>query len=60
MKKNNLISPIYVGDTRGDAEACREAGIPFLFVEYGFGDVPEAERKIRSFRELPLILSSWQ
>ena len=46
--------------TKNIRTACREAGIPFLFVEYGFGDVPEAERKIRSFRELPLILSSWQ
>lgn len=60
MERNNLASPVYVGDTRGDAEACREAGIPFLFVEYGFGDVPEAEQKIQSFRDLPLILSSLQ
>lgn len=60
ISRNGLTSPVYVGDTKGDAEACREAGIPFIFAEYGFGDVPEAKSKIRSFRDLPLILSSWQ
>lgn len=52
MKRNNLKSPVYVGDTQGDADACRFAGIPFIFAEYGFGDVPDAETRIRSFREL--------
>ena len=52
MERNNLKSPVYVGDTQGDADACRFAGIPFIFAEYGFGDVPDAETRIRSFREL--------
>ena len=51
MERNNLKSPVYVGDTQGDADACRFAGIPFIFAEYGFGDVPDAETRIRSFRE---------
>src|SRR5699024_6611580 len=28
MERNNLKSPVYVGDTQGDADACRFAGIP--------------------------------
>ena len=52
MERNNLKSPVYVGDTQGDADDCRFAGIPFIFAEYGFGDVPDAETRIRSFREL--------
>lgn len=32
-----LKNPIYVGDTHMDEEACREAGVPFVFADYGFG-----------------------
>ena len=46
MKKNNLNSPVYVGDTR------KMAGIPFIFAEYGFGDVPDAKTRIRTFSDL--------
>lgn len=46
MEKNNLNHPVYVGDTQGDADACKEAGIPFIFAEYGFGSVKEADGRI--------------
>lgn len=52
MERNSLKDVIYVGDTQGDADACKEAGIPFIFVTYGFGDVPDAEKRIDSIREL--------
>lgn len=52
MEKNGLKSPIYVGDTRGDADSCKTAGIPFIFAEYGFGDVPDAGTRIHAFSEL--------
>lgn len=52
MEKNNLKSPVYVGDTQGDADACKMAGIPFIFAEYGFGDVPDAKVRIRTFSDL--------
>lgn len=38
--KNELKSPVYVGDTLGDYNACIKAKVPFIFAEYGFGDVP--------------------
>ena len=52
MERNGLKEPVYVGDTQGDANACREAGIPFIFAEYGFGNVPDAEIRILAFSEL--------
>ena len=42
---------IYVGDTVGDYEAAKDAGMPFLFAAYGFGAV-EGTRQIRDFIEL--------
>ena len=47
MKENNLKNPVYVGDTQGDANACREAGIPFILADYGFGDVPDPDARIQ-------------
>ncbi len=52
MEKHNLKDVIYIGDTQGDADACKEAGIPFIFATYGFGNVPDAEKKIDSITEL--------
>ncbi len=52
MERNGLKSPVYVGDTQGDADACEYAGIPFIFAEYGFGNVPDAVTRIRTFSEL--------
>ena len=42
----------YVGDTLGDAQAARFAGLPFIFVEYGFGQCDEAEMRFSEFSRL--------
>lgn len=52
MKRNGLKNPIYVGDTQGDFEACNEAGIPFVFAAYGFGNPEVFYQKINSMEEL--------
>lgn len=52
IARNQLQSPVYVGDTQGDADSCKAAGIPFVFAEYGFGDVPDAQTKIHTFSDL--------
>lgn len=52
MKRNHLTDVFYVGDTQGDADACKEAGITFVFASYGFGDVPDAKWQIESITEL--------
>lgn len=38
MKRNGLTSPVLVGDTVSDGTAARNAGIPFIYAKYGFGE----------------------
>lgn len=47
-----LHSPVYVGDTNGDKEASKEAGIPFVYAAYGLGQVEESDYRIERFPEL--------
>jgi phosphoglycolate phosphatase len=56
MKRHNLKSPVYVGDTQGDANASKEAGVPFVFARYGFGDVKEYDLAVDSLSQLPVII----
>lgn len=41
INRNNLKNPMYVGDTQGDRNAARIAGIPFVYAAYGFGKVED-------------------
>lgn len=52
IERNNLINSMYVGDTEGDLEAARFAGIPFIYAKYGFGQVKEYDYVIDSFEEI--------
>lgn len=52
IDRNGLKNPIYVGDTQGDANAAKEAGVPFIFARYGFGNVKEYEDVVDSLQEL--------
>jgi len=52
MARNNLVQPLYIGDTQGDATAAKEANIPFVFARYGFGKVPEFDGVIDSLAEI--------
>jgi len=52
IERNDLKQPIYVGDTQGDASAAKEAGVPFIFARYGFGEVKEYEDLIDALPEL--------
>lgn len=56
IERNHLKAPIYVGDTQGDADAAKKAGIPFIFANYGFGNVLNPSYSIQNFSELPKIL----
>ncbi|MBT1689306.1 HAD family hydrolase [Dawidia soli] len=38
---HGLKAPVYVGDTMGDYHAATQAGVPFIFADYGFGKVSE-------------------
>lgn len=48
----SLRQPVYVGDTLGDAAACQEADVPFIFASYGFGDVKNPWKSISCPMEL--------
>lgn len=52
VERNHLRNPIYVGDTSGDAKAAKEAGVPFIYARYGFGDVTDYDGVIDSLPEL--------
>lgn len=52
IKRNHLQNPIYVGDTEGDLNAAKYAGIPFVYAKYGFGQVSEYDDAIEQFDEL--------
>ena len=52
IERNKLKSPIYVGDTNGDAESAKVAGIPFVYAKYGFGNVEKYDYVIDSFEEI--------
>ncbi len=52
IRKHNIGSCIYIGDTQGDLEACKEAGIPFIFCAYGLGKAESWDAKIDSIEEL--------
>ncbi len=52
MSRHQIPSAIYIGDTQGDFEAAREAGIPFLWCSYGFGTPEDYAARADSFEAL--------
>lgn len=52
MQQNQLKNVVYVGDTKGDYEACQKAGIPFVFASWGYGEIENPPNRIDDIREL--------
>lgn len=52
VRDHHLSSPVYVGDTAGDYNACRKAGVPFIFAAYGFGQVQDPQFRIEKPADL--------
>ncbi len=52
IKRNGFEKAIYVGDTKSDENAAREAGVPFVYASYGFGEVESYDCVINSFEEI--------
>ena len=52
LERNGFQNAIYVGDTVGDYNATVHAGIPFVFVKYGFGAVDNAWKEVDDIREV--------
>ena len=52
METYGIRSAAYVGDTQGDLDATVQAGIPFIFAAYGFGQPERWDAKIEKFEDL--------
>lgn len=56
MERNHLENPVYIGDTEGDRQSAQDAGIPFIFARYGFGNADQYDHVIDTLRDLFQIL----
>jgi phosphoglycolate phosphatase len=52
IDRNELKSPLLVGDTEGDRLAAAACGIPFAHVGYGFGQCHDPDLRASAFSEL--------
>ena len=55
MERHGIHSAIYIGDTQGDYEATLEAGIPFLWADYGFDTPAGFDLRIHTPRDLMIL-----
>jgi phosphoglycolate phosphatase len=58
MERNNVTRAVYVGDTAGDEQSARDAGIVFIFATYGFGQALNPDYKLNRFEDLPRLMKS--
>lgn len=56
VERNTISHPVYIGDTDGDAQACQEAGVPFIFAGFGFGETTHYAAKIDTFSQIPEVI----
>lgn len=52
MERFQIASCAYIGDTQGDYEATLEAGIPFIWADYGFDTPASFDLRIHTPRDL--------
>ena len=52
MHQYHMESALYIGDTQGDYEATIEAGVPFVFCAYGFGNPQGWTARIEKIEDL--------
>ena len=55
-KKHTLKYPVYIGDTDSDSKACRQAGVPFIFAAYGFGDTDSFDARVEKPADIAKLL----
>lgn len=57
MNTHRITSAAYIGDTQGDLEAAQQAGIPFIFAAYGFGDPESRDAEIEKISQLETLFT---
>lgn len=43
VERNDVKLPVYIGDTVKDESSAKEAGVPFIFASWGFGEAADPE-----------------
>lgn len=56
IERNQIKSPVYIGDTIGDYKAAESNNIPFIYASYGFENVTNYQIIIDKFTDLVIIL----
>ena len=57
-ERNGLDEAVYIGDTMGDLDSAKEAGMPFIHAAYGFGKMEDpAVPAVQDIRELPDLIT---
>ena len=59
-KRHGLRAPVYVGDTAMDEKSAREAGLPFIYAAYGFGEAISPDAVIEAPMDLPALIENWE
>ena len=57
MERHNITSAVYIGDTQGDLDAAHQAGVPFVFAAYGFGNPDSYEARIEAPEQLTRLFA---
>ncbi len=52
IQRNNLQNPLTAGDAEGGRKAAHTCGIPFAYMEYGFGTCSAPDHSFQTFTEL--------
>lgn len=55
-ERNGLQAPVYIGDTILDQISAKQAGVDFIFAEYGFGFADQPCMSVKSFEDLKTLL----
>ena len=58
MERQGIDECVYIGDTQGDANAAKEAGVPFIHAAYGFGKADSCAASLDDIRKLPEIVKT--
>ncbi|WP_439881767.1 HAD family hydrolase [Pontibacter sp. MBLB2868] len=56
VKRNQMKTPVYIGDTTGDYESSQKAEVPFILAAYGFGTVAADVTRIAKLSDLTDLL----
>lgn len=58
IARNGFTGTVFVGDAQSDADAAKEANVPFIWASYGYGSVPGARYKIDRPMDLPALIET--